>query len=57
MQVKNGVIFMAWKLFDEMPERNIVTLNAMVCGLASHANVEDAHSLFLSTNKVGIIVP
>lgn len=35
MYVKNGVIFMAWKLYDEMSERNVVTWNAMICGLAS----------------------
>ncbi|KEH22813.1 PPR domain protein [Medicago truncatula] len=40
-----------------MPERSVVTWNAMICGSASHANVEDALSLFLSTNKEGIIVP
>jgi pentatricopeptide repeat protein len=55
--VKNGVIFMAWKLYDEMSERNVVTWNAMICALASHAHVEDALSLFQSTNKEGIVVP
>lgn len=54
---EKGVIFMAWKLYHEMSERNVVIWNAMICALASHVHVEDALSLFLSTNKEGIIVP
>ncbi|WJX81189.1 hypothetical protein P8452_64106 [Trifolium repens] len=57
MYAKNGVILMARKLFDEMPERNVVTWNAMICGLASHGHVEDALSLFESMQKEGIVVP
>jgi pentatricopeptide repeat protein len=44
-------------LFDEMPERNVVTWNAMICGLASHGHVEDALSLFESMKKEGIVIP
>jgi pentatricopeptide repeat protein len=57
MYAKNGVILTARKLFDEMPERNVVTWNAMICGLASHGHVEDALSLFESMQKEGIVVP
>lgn len=46
MYAKNGVISTARKLFDGMPERNIVTWNAMICGLAMHGYVEDALELF-----------
>eukprot|EP00268_Persea_americana_P023151 TRINITY_DN22831_c0_g1_i1.p1 TRINITY_DN22831_c0_g1~~TRINITY_DN22831_c0_g1_i1.p1 ORF type:complete len:501 (-),score=88.92 TRINITY_DN22831_c0_g1_i1:88-1398(-) len=46
MYAKNGVISTARKLFDGMPERNIVTWNAMICGLAMHGYVEDALKLF-----------
>ncbi|CAK8541099.1 unnamed protein product [Lathyrus sativus] len=57
MYAKNGSILRARKLFDEMLERNVVTWNAMLCGLASHGHVEDALSLFESMKKDGIVVP
>ena len=46
MYSKNGAIGTAQKLFDEMPERNIATWNAMICGLATHGHAEDALKLF-----------
>jgi len=57
MYAKNGDILMARKLFDEMPERNVVTWNAMICGLASHGHVEDALGLFECMKKEEIVVP
>lgn len=57
MYAKNGAILMARKLFDEMPEKNVVTWNAIICGLASHGLVDDALSLFESMKKDGIVVP
>ena len=33
--VKNGDLETARKLFDEMPARNVATLNAMVAGLTN----------------------
>ncbi|XP_061368108.1 pentatricopeptide repeat-containing protein At5g56310-like [Gastrolobium bilobum] len=57
MYAKNGAIVMARKLFDEMPERNIVTWNAMICGLAAHGHVEDALSLFEKLKKEQVVVP
>ncbi|KAI5431184.1 hypothetical protein KIW84_035372, partial [Lathyrus oleraceus] len=57
MYAKNGSILTARKLFDEMLERNVVTWNAMICGLASHGHVEDAISLFESMKKDGVVVP
>lgn len=57
MYAKNGVIVMARKLFDGMPERNVVTWNAMICGLASHGHVDDALGLFEDMRKEGVVVP
>ncbi|KAL5061699.1 hypothetical protein RYX36_023436 [Vicia faba] len=57
MYAKNGSILKARKFFDEMLERNIVTWNAMICGLASHGHVEDALSLFERIKKDEIVVP
>ncbi|KAK9114664.1 hypothetical protein Syun_021461 [Stephania yunnanensis] len=37
---KHRMIEMARNVFDEMPERNIATCNAMVCGLAAHGHAE-----------------
>ncbi|XP_057437517.1 pentatricopeptide repeat-containing protein At5g06540-like [Lotus japonicus] len=57
MYAKNGAIAMARKLFDGMPERNVVTWNGMICGLATHGHVEDALSLFENMEKEGVAVP
>lgn len=57
MYAKNGAIAMARKLFDEMNERNIVTWNAMICGMAAHGHVEDALSLFEKLKKKQVVVP
>ncbi|XP_059669972.1 pentatricopeptide repeat-containing protein At5g06540-like [Cornus florida] len=46
MYLKNGAILMAQKCFDSMPERNIATWNAMICGLAVHGHAEGALNLF-----------
>ncbi|KAK7336070.1 hypothetical protein VNO77_16599 [Canavalia gladiata] len=57
MYAKNGAIVTARKLFDEMPERNVVTWNAMICGLAAHGHVEDALCLFDKLKKEQVVVP
>ncbi|KAH7679417.1 TPR-like protein [Dioscorea alata] len=56
MYAKNGEVLFARKLFDEMPERNIATWNAMICGLAHHGYATDALELFLELDK-GDIAP
>ncbi|TKY63067.1 Pentatricopeptide repeat-containing protein [Spatholobus suberectus] len=57
MYAKNGEIEMARKLFDGMPERNVVTWNAMICGLGAHGHVEDALDLFERMKKERAVVP
>ncbi|XP_027353337.1 pentatricopeptide repeat-containing protein At5g06540-like [Abrus precatorius] len=57
MYAKNGAIVTARNLFDEMPERNVVTWNAMICGLAAHGHVEDALCLFEKMKKDQVVVP
>ncbi|KAK7260609.1 hypothetical protein RIF29_26806 [Crotalaria pallida] len=57
MYAKNGAIVMARKLFDEMNERNIVTWNAMISGLAAHGHVEEALTLFEKLKKEKVVVP
>ncbi|XP_010250738.1 PREDICTED: pentatricopeptide repeat-containing protein At5g06540-like [Nelumbo nucifera] len=51
MYAKNGAILMAQKLFDEMPEKNTATWNAMICGLAVHGHAEEALDLFFQLDK------
>ncbi|MED6172216.1 hypothetical protein PIB30_048004 [Stylosanthes scabra] len=57
MYAKNGEIVMARKLFDEMTERNVVTWNVMICGLAAHGHVEDALGLFEKLKEEQVVVP
>lgn len=51
MYAKNGAISTAKKLFDSMPERNLATWNAMLCGLASNGNAEEVLALFRKLEK------
>ncbi|XP_068666030.1 pentatricopeptide repeat-containing protein At5g06540-like [Aristolochia californica] len=51
MYAKNGVIWKAEKLFDEMPEKNTATWNAMLYGLATHGHAEGALRLFREMEK------
>ncbi|KAK9086961.1 hypothetical protein Syun_029355 [Stephania yunnanensis] len=46
MYAKNGAITMAQSVFGEMPKRNIVTWNAIVCRLVAHGYAKDALKLF-----------
>ncbi|KAL1337830.1 hypothetical protein HN51_032528 [Arachis hypogaea] len=57
MYAKNGEIVMARKLFDEMTERNVVTWNVMISGLATHGHVEDALGLFEKLKEEQAVVP
>ncbi|KAL9276970.1 hypothetical protein ACSQ67_025484 [Phaseolus vulgaris] len=57
MYAKNGEIAKARRLFDEMPERNVVTWNAMICGLGAHGHVEDALGLFEKMKREKVVCP
>lgn len=57
MYAKNGEIAKARRLFDEMPERNVVTWNAMICGLGAHGYVEDALDLFEKMKREHVVCP
>ena len=51
MYAKNGAIGRAMRLFHRMPERNIATWNAMICGLARHGRAQEAIQLFDGLEK------
>ncbi|KAL6011048.1 hypothetical protein ACLOJK_001492 [Asimina triloba] len=55
MYAKNGAILKAKTLFDEMPHKNTVTWNAMVCGLAKHGYGESALELFRDMERLNIL--
>ncbi|KAK6928532.1 Pentatricopeptide repeat [Dillenia turbinata] len=46
MYAKNGAISMAKELFDNLLVKNVVTWNAMICGLAAYGHVDEALTLF-----------
>ncbi|XP_058093219.1 pentatricopeptide repeat-containing protein At5g06540-like [Magnolia sinica] len=55
MYAKNGVISTAQVLFDEMPEKNIATWNAMICGLANHGYGGRALELFQDMERLKVL--
>ncbi|ONK77250.1 uncharacterized protein A4U43_C02F4620 [Asparagus officinalis] len=52
MYAKNGAIFEAREVFVGMPERNVATWNAMICGLAHHGHSEGAVCLFRELERL-----
>ncbi|KAJ4840989.1 hypothetical protein Tsubulata_044852, partial [Turnera subulata] len=46
MYAKLGYVHEAKRVFDEMPERNVVTYNTMIAGLLRCGMVEDSRRLF-----------
>ncbi|CAA6670711.1 unnamed protein product [Spirodela intermedia] len=46
MYVKCGSLSEARKVFDEMPERTVVSWSAMICGMAMHGRAKEALELF-----------
>lgn len=57
MYAQNGAISNARKMFDEMPERNVRTWNAMIHGLAVHGHGEEALNLFKKLQIENQIMP
>ncbi|GAV59661.1 PPR domain-containing protein/PPR_2 domain-containing protein/DYW_deaminase domain-containing protein [Cephalotus follicularis] len=54
MYVKCGCLEDAWRVFDEMEERTIVSWSAMIAGLAMHGQAEEALRLFSKMIEIGI---
>jgi len=44
--VKNGEIGVAWQLFDEMPERDVLSWNCMIAGYVGIGDLDTANELF-----------
>lgn len=57
MYAKNGAVATARDLFDRMPERNIATWNAMICGLARHGRADEALRLFRELEGEAAVAP
>uniref|UniRef100_A0A7N1A7P0 Pentatricopeptide repeat-containing protein n=1 Tax=Kalanchoe fedtschenkoi TaxID=63787 RepID=A0A7N1A7P0_KALFE len=53
MYAKNGVMDMARELFKGMENTNIMTWNAMICGLATHGHANEAIDLFQKLESEG----
>ncbi|WOL00936.1 pentatricopeptide repeat-containing protein [Canna indica] len=51
MYAKNGAMTAALELFEQMPEKNTATWNAVICGLAHHGHANAAIELFLRLQK------
>ncbi|OVA06031.1 Pentatricopeptide repeat [Macleaya cordata] len=54
MYARCGNLGRAWKLFDEMPEKNIVSWTAMIAGYGMHGHGEIALQLFSEMKLTGI---
>lgn len=49
-----GDIDEAWRIFEEMKERNVITYNSMIMGLALHGKSSQAIELFRRMTKQGL---
>ncbi|GKU99654.1 hypothetical protein SLEP1_g12466 [Rubroshorea leprosula] len=54
MYAKCGNLNMAKKVFDEMPERDVICWNAMISGMAVQGDGERALELFREMEKAGV---
>lgn len=55
MYAKNGAFLMARNCFNNMPQKNIITWNAMISGLAVHGHAKEALKLFQELQKKNVI--
>ncbi|KAD5316875.1 hypothetical protein E3N88_16821 [Mikania micrantha] len=55
MYAKCGAIDMAKQVFDEMPERTIVSWNSMIMGYGMHGHGEKALEMFLELEKSNLV--
>ena len=55
MYAKSGSVDDARLVFDEMNDRDVVTWNAMIGGLAQHGCGQEAFSLFLQMQREGLV--
>lgn len=55
MYAKCGSLTDAWELFDDIPERDAVTWNAMIAGLTKHGQCEEAFKLHGQMTVEGIL--
>ncbi|XP_010245284.1 PREDICTED: pentatricopeptide repeat-containing protein At2g20540 [Nelumbo nucifera] len=51
MYAKCGSIGQAWKLFAQMPDRDVISWSTMIGGLANHGKVREAIELFEEMRK------
>lgn len=54
MYAKCGNLVLAKKLFDGMPERDTISWNVMISGMATHGDGQSALKLFLEMEKAGV---
>ncbi|XP_031488234.1 pentatricopeptide repeat-containing protein At2g33680-like [Nymphaea colorata] len=54
MYAKCGSIKDAWKVFERMSSRNVISWNAMVTGCAQHGHADEALDLFQKMQQVGM---
>eukprot|EP01018_Ginkgo_biloba_P029404 Gb_03474 [translate_table: standard] len=54
MYAKCGVVGIAHRLFDKMPERNVISWSTMISGYGMHGYGQDALALFLQMQQIGI---
>ncbi|KAF3551672.1 hypothetical protein DY000_02005099 [Brassica cretica] len=55
LYLKMGFVATAGKLFDEMPERDTVAWNAMICGYSRNGYERDAWHLFITLHETPLI--
>lgn len=54
--IQNGDLESARQVFDEMPERNVATWNAMVAGMTQFEFNEEGLSLFSQMHGLGFML-